>query len=79
MSPAWKKYLRGSVAAGKGWDQIARDLILARPADEETAGASEFLARRFAAPEPLDEVTRDVTRLFFGVDMQCGVATSIQR
>ncbi len=71
MSAAWGSYLRDSVATGKGWDQIARELILARPAGEEVAGASEFLAKRYVAPEPLDEVTRDVTRLLFGVDMQC--------
>jgi hypothetical protein len=71
MTPAWERYLRGSLAAGKGWDQIARELILARPSGEDTLGAVEFLGRRFSAPEPLEEVTRDVTRVLFGVDMQC--------
>jgi hypothetical protein len=75
MSPPWAAYLRGAVAGRRGWQTLARELILARPPaerpDDPAAGAVEFLARRFSGPEPLDTATRDVTRLFFGVDMQC--------
>jgi hypothetical protein len=75
MSAAWNAFLRDGVSARRGWREMARAMILARPAsdrpDDPATGAVEFLARRYAGPEPLDVVTRDVTRLFFGVDMQC--------
>ena len=71
MSAAWREFLAKGVSSGRGWDQMSREMLLARPATREAAGAEEFLLRRFTRQSPLDDVTRDVTRLFFGVDMQC--------
>lgn len=67
----WWNWLRGSIASNKSWQLMAREMLLARPSTEGDRGASEFLIRRLSQAEPLDDVTRDVTRLFFGVDMQC--------
>ena len=79
LSAPWQTYLRTSVAQAKGWDRMTREMLLARPPvvqppsgqpTDDLAGAEEFLARRLAVSS-LDLVTRDVTRLLFGVDMQC--------
>ena len=70
---AWIGWLRANVDRGASWQSLCRELVLARPATDDRGphGPSEFLVQRLAASEPLDAVTRDVTRLLFGVDMQC--------
>ncbi|MGE3805362.1 MAG: DUF1549 domain-containing protein, partial [Gemmataceae bacterium] len=70
----WQKYLRESFAANKPWDQMARELLRADPTGKER-GASFFLAKRLEnfGQNPVDYpgLTRDVGRLFLGVDLQC--------
>ena len=69
LAPAeWHTWLRTAVTQDKGWHGIVREMLVA---DAAEVGAHEFLVRRLSAGEALDQVTRDVTRLVFGVDMQC--------
>lgn len=65
---AWRDYLAASFAANKPWDQIVRELLSSDGTDEKLAGAFKFYIVRDIAPHSL---TRDVGRLFLGVDLQC--------
>jgi uncharacterized protein DUF1549/uncharacterized protein DUF1553 len=71
----WNKYLRSSFAANKPWDQLAREILAARPKDESTRGAGFFYAKRLEnyGQNPVDyaALTRDVGRLFLGMDLKC--------
>jgi hypothetical protein len=72
MAPAWAAWLETSLKEDRGWDQMARELLLARPEKPEQNGALYFLDSRFAQGDTgLDVATRDVSRIFFGVDIQC--------
>jgi len=65
---AWRDYLRKSAAANKPWDQLAREILAADGADTKARGPAKFyLDREF----DVDLVTRDVGRLFLGVDLEC--------
>jgi len=74
-SAEWNKYLRSSFAANKPWDQLAREILAARPKDETTRGAAFFYAKRLEnyGQNPMDypALTRDVGRLFLGMDLKC--------
>lgn len=65
---AFIAYLRRSVAAGKPWDQIFRELMLGPWDGKELEPASRFLAKRINS---LDDLTNDTTRIFFGVEIGC--------
>jgi hypothetical protein len=72
MAPAWAEWLETSLKEDRGWDRMAREILLARPEKPERNGALTFMDSRFAQGETgLDVVTRDVSRIFFGVDIQC--------
>lgn len=71
-NPEWRSWLEDALRHHRGWDTMARDLLRALPERPEDAGASHFLASRFAqGPSGLDLATRDISRFFFGVDIQC--------
>lgn len=65
---AWRDYLAESFAANKPWDQIVREVLSSDGTDEKLAGAFKFYIVRDIAPHSL---TRDVGRLFLGIDLQC--------
>jgi hypothetical protein len=72
MNPAWAAWLETALKEDRGWDRVTRDLLLARPEKPEENGALYFMDTRFAQGDTgLDLVTRDVSRIFFGVDIQC--------
>ena len=64
----WRKYLVDSVAANKPYDQLAREILSADGADPALRPAVKFHLDRGGEPNLL---TRDVGRMFFGVDLQC--------
>jgi hypothetical protein len=64
----WREYLAESFAANKPWDQLVRELLASDGTDAKLAGAFKFYIVRDVAPHQL---TRDVGRLFLGVDLQC--------
>jgi hypothetical protein len=72
---AWSKYLRESFAANKPWDALCREIICPDPASEATQAAGFFYAKRLEnyGQNPVDypALTRDVGRLFLGMDLQC--------
>jgi hypothetical protein len=65
---AWQAYLTSSFAENKPWDQMVREILASDGSDERLAGAAKFYLARDAAPHQL---TRDIGRLFIGVDLQC--------
>ena len=73
--PEWTKYLRAAFAANKPWDQMAREILRGTAADEATRGAVFFYSKRLEnyGQNPVDypALTRDVGRLFLGIDLRC--------
>ena len=71
----WKQYLQRSFAANKPWNEMAREILRADPANGAVRGASFFYAKRLEhyGQNPIDYpgLTRDVGRLFLGVDLRC--------
>ena len=65
---AWWEYLRSSVAANKPWDQFVRELLSADGTDLQHREPARFMLDRDGEPHLL---TRDVARIFLGMNMQC--------
>ena len=64
----WRKYLVDSFAANKPYDQLAREILGADGVDPKMHPAAKFYLEREVEPNAL---TRDVGRMFFGMDLQC--------
>jgi hypothetical protein len=64
----WYDYLYHSFHEGKPYDQLVREILLADDLQEATKPATKFYHVRACEPNAL---TRDIGRLFFGMDMQC--------
>jgi hypothetical protein len=67
-SKAWRDYLRQSFSQNKPWDQLASEILTADGAEKETRAAAKFLLDR---EMKIDEMTRDLGRIFLGRDLQC--------
>jgi len=64
----WQKYLYDSISQNKSWDQLSREILDADGTDEKVRSAAAFYLARDGEPNGL---TRDVGRIFFGMDLQC--------
>jgi hypothetical protein len=64
----WHEYLRSSFAANKPWDQLAREILSGDGTDPKKRAQAKFLLERNAEP---NLVTRDISRLFLGTNLQC--------
>ncbi len=71
----WLRFLEQSFATNKPWDKLVREILNPNPDDEASRGAAFFLTKRLEnygqQPVDLPGLTRDVGRLFLGVDLQC--------
>lgn len=69
VAPAsWRAYLAGAFAENRPWNQMAREILGGDGLDEKTGAAVRFyIARNVDA----HQLTRDVGRLFLGMDLQC--------
>ena len=65
---AWRVYLTEAFIENRPWDQLVREMLGGEGTDGKNPGASKFYLVRDAAPH---QITRDVGRLFLGVDLQC--------
>ncbi len=64
----WREYLRQSFLKNKPWDQLALEILSADGSDPKLRPAARFyLDRNF----DVDQVTRDIGRVFLGVDLEC--------
>jgi hypothetical protein len=64
----WQEYLRNSFAENKPYDQLVREILSADGSEAQSRAASKFYLDRGGDPNLL---TRDVGRLFLGMDFQC--------
>lgn len=64
----WYDYLYQSLADGKSYDKIVRDILTADDVNPALRPASKFFHDRDCEP---NQLTRDIGRMFFGMDMQC--------
>ncbi len=64
----WREYLETSIAEGKPWTQLVREMLINDGADETTRGAARWVLEREADPSAL---TRDTARLLLGRDLGC--------
>jgi len=73
--PEWRKYLLASFAANKPWDALVKEMLRADAKSENAKGASFFLSKRLEnygqQAVEYSALTRDVGRLFLGVNLQC--------
>jgi hypothetical protein len=67
-TPAWRDFLREAVAANRPWDQVVRDILASDGTDPKTRPGAKFFLDRGGEP---NLVTRDISRLFFGTNLQC--------
>lgn len=72
---AWKAWLAASFKANKPWDAMAREILAPDFLSEQQRGAGFFITRRLEKIGQQDTdypgLTRDVGRMFMGVDLQC--------
>lgn len=64
----WRGYLAEAFAENRPWDVISREILTGDGTDKRTGSAVKFYLVRDVEPHQL---TRDVGRLFLGVDLQC--------
>ncbi len=73
--PTWSAYLQSSFAANKPWNTLIEEMLAANGKTEGTRGAAFFLAKRLEnygqQSVEYSALTRDVGRLFLGVNLQC--------
>jgi hypothetical protein len=71
----WAEYLHTAFQANRTWDIMAREILAGEPKTEAERGAVFFYAKRLEnyGQNPVDypALTRDVGRLFLGLDLQC--------
>jgi len=71
----WLKFLEASFAANKPLDQLVREILSPVDDDEALRGAAFFFTKRLEhyGENPVDYpgLTRDIGRMFLGVDLQC--------
>ncbi len=74
-NPHWRSYLEAAFAQNKPWNQIVREIVRADHRDEPARGAAFFYSKRLEKygenPTDFPGLTRDVGRLFLGLDLQC--------
>ena len=64
----WQEYLRQSFLENRPWNELAQEILSADGADPKQRAAARFYLDR---PFNVDQVTRDVGRVFLGVDLEC--------
>ena len=73
--PEWNAFLRGCFAENKPWDRIVREILRPNRDNDTVRGAAFFYTSRLkkVGQNPTDHpgLTRDVGRLFLGIDLQC--------
>lgn len=64
----WTDYLRSAVCDNRPWNQVARELVLARPASPAVRGASWYL---YARKDKHQDIAEAVSKDIFGVRIDC--------
>ncbi|MCH8923532.1 MAG: DUF1549 domain-containing protein, partial [Planctomycetes bacterium] len=66
---SWNKYLRESFAKNKPWDRLAGEILSGEGRDKPSQPAIKFFV--VGGRTDQHQMTRDVARLFLGMDVQC--------
>lgn len=73
--PQWRAFLAAACEANEPWDRIVREILSPDPEDPAKRGAAYFYTKRLdkIGQQETDYpgLTRDVGRLFLGMDLQC--------
>ena len=73
--PEWRRFLRTSFEQNKPWNQLVREILAPDDSSEDLRGAAFFHTKRLEkSGQQITDwsgLTRDVGRLFLGVDLQC--------
>lgn len=64
----WRPYLERVFRDNRAWDQVAREILLARPESSDQSGAVWFLYERNDNPQAIAEA---VAPAFFGIRIDC--------
>ena len=64
----WFSYLRNAIEKDRPWNEVAAEILLARPADESRNGAVWYL---YSRKNNHQEIAEAVSRDFFGVRIDC--------
>lgn len=64
----WHSYLEDVIRRDRPWDEVVRELIVARPSGEGDRGAAWFLYERDNNPQAMAEA---VAPMVFGLQVQC--------
>ena len=67
-APEWQGYLLTSFEQNKPYNELAREILAADSADEKKRAAAKFYLEREVEA---NLITREVGRMFFGMDVQC--------
>ncbi len=71
----WLAWLEAAFAENRPWDQMVREILRADFRDEKNRGAAYFYSKRLERygqnPTDFPGLTRDVGRMFLGMDLQC--------
>lgn len=64
----WHAFLERSFNSSRPWDEVCREILLARPQRDDDRGATWFL---FERQEKYQEIAEAVSPAIFGVQIQC--------
>lgn len=71
----WYRFLKSCFAENRSWKQITEEILKPNDEDESLRGAAYFYSRRLekVGQQTTDfaGLTRDVGRMFLGIDLQC--------
>jgi hypothetical protein len=67
-SDQWREYLRDAFAENKPYHQLVSEILAADGVEPTTRAPAKFYLDRDCEP---NLVTRDISRMFFGMDLQC--------
>ena len=72
-TPEWRQYLFDSFLTNKSWDKIVGEIFTSEGDKNATTAKVPFAAAKFIMDRDMEVnlVTRDISRKFFGMDLQC--------
>ncbi|MGB7346502.1 MAG: DUF1549 domain-containing protein, partial [Pirellulaceae bacterium] len=68
VSSGWRSYLENVFRENRPWNEVAAEILLARPDDKEKRGAVWFLYER---DNKYQEIAEAVSPAFFGIRIEC--------
>lgn len=74
-NPDWSKFLKTSFESNRPWNEMAQAVLAPKEDDESLRGGAFFYTKRLEKygenPTDYSGLTRDVGRMFLGIDLQC--------